>query len=313
MVRLLKSPFPLVFVIGAASLTIRAMLDSEFGHGTLLYVVVPFVLSMALYALTRGSARPGRIWDYLNFLRSATIVFLVTSAFLFEGFLCVLMFMPIFYVMVTIGYLFGWMLDRNRDGGGGGGRLGVVTIPVLVALLATEGLVPATTVPRDRTATYSAVVPGDAAALQRNMAAPIVFPGVRPWFVRLFPLPDRVEAGSLGVGDTHRLHFTYKKWFLTNYQTGEMVVRIAQVAPRHIRTQVLGNTSYLSHYMRIDGTDVRFDPVEGASGAAQTRVTLTVRYRRLLDPAWYFGPMEQLAAEQSARYLVDSIIVRAAS
>jgi hypothetical protein len=42
----------------------------------------------------------------------------------------------------------------------------------------------------------------------------------------------------------------------------------------------------------------------------RTRIALTVKYHRLLDPAWYFGPMQQLAAEQSARYLVDNIIVR---
>jgi hypothetical protein len=78
------------------------------------------------------------------------------------------------------------------------------------------------------------------------------------------------------------------------------------VSPRRIRTEIVRNTAYLSHYMRIDGTEVLFDPLPGG----RTRVSLTVKYHRLLDPAWYFGPMEQLAAEQSARYLVENIIVR---
>jgi hypothetical protein len=39
-------------------------------------------------------------------------------------------------------------------------------------------------------------------------------------------------------------------------------------------------------------------------------VALTVKYHRLLDPYWYFGPLQQLAAEQSARYIIDTIIAR---
>ena len=85
-----------------------------------------------------------------------------------------------------------------------------------------------------------------------------------------------------------------------------MLIRIAEVTPQHIRTEITRNTSYLSHYMKIDGTDVQFTPLDDG----KTRIGLTVKYHRLLDPSWYFGPMQQLAAEQSARYLVQSIIVR---
>ena len=38
-----------------------------------------------------------------------------------------------------------------------------------------------------------------------------------------------------------------------------------------------------------------------------TRVTWTLRYRRGLDPAWYFGPMEQYAARLAAGYLIDTV------
>jgi hypothetical protein len=298
-----KHAIPLLFVIGTAMLIIRALLDSQFGGGTLLYLLVPFGLSVMLYFLTRPSQKQGRGWSYLNHLRLATIIFFATSALLLEGFICVLMFMPIYYGGVTLGYLFGWFFDERIDYRD---TFKVAAIPVFVMMLASEGLLPSTTVPRDRTATYVTVTDQDIAALKRNMAAPINFPQERYWFLKIFPLPDRVVAGSLGVGDMHHLHFTYKKWFFANYSQGQMDVRIAAVEPRHIRTEIVRNTSYLSHYMRIDGTDVRFTPL--ADG--RTRIALTVKYRRLLDPAWYFGPMQQLAAEQSARYLVEAIIVR---
>ena len=58
--------------------------------------------------------------------------------------------------------------------------------------------------------------------------------------------------------------------------------------------------------MLIDGTDIRFEPkLEGG-----TRVSLTVRYDRQLDPAWYFGPMQHHAAKESARLFLSDIIFR---
>jgi hypothetical protein len=301
-----KNPgFALLFIIGAAALTIRTLLDSQFGKGTLLYLLVPFAISISLTLLTRKSSRKGRVWDYLNHLRFATIIFLATSAFLFEGFICVLMFMPIYYGVVTIGYLAAWALtggeEKDRNG------LSAYALPALLLALTSEGLLPSTTVPRDRAATYVTETDQSIESLKSNMAAPIAFPAERYWFLKIFPLPDRVEAGSLGVGDVHRLHFTYKKWFFANYSEGEMLIRIAAVEPQHIRTEITRNSSYLSHYMRIEGTDVRFTPLSDG----RTRVALTVKYQRLLDPSWYFGPMQQAAAEQSARYLVETIVVRA--
>ena len=294
---------PLLVLVGASALVIRLLLDSEFAHGTLLYLVVPFVISIALYAFTSDNSRQGAGWRYLNHLRFATIIFLATSALLFEGFLCVMMFMPIYYAMVSIGYLFVWLRERRSNDGD---VFRVYAIPSLIVLLASEGLVPATTLPREGTATYTAIANQSVGELQANMAAPIVFSEQRPWFLSLFPLPDRIEAGTLGVGDVHHLHFTYKKWFLANFHQGVMDIRIAEVSPSHIRTEITRNTAYLSHYMQVHGTDVRFTPLVGG----RTRVSLTVKYRRLLDPAWYFGPMQQAAAEQSARYLVESIVIR---
>jgi len=299
------SGFYVFFVLGAATLTVRAILDSSFRNSTLLYILVPFVISIALHLGIPVSEGDRPVQRYGRHLLYATIIFLGSSAILFEGFLCVLFFMPIYYLMVTIGFIFSWLADRGNDGG----HAGAYAIPLAVVLLAAEGLAPPTTVPRHNEATWVETLPGSPARLQANMARPIVFDGARPWFLRVFPLPTRAQTGSLQAGDVHRLHFVYKKWFFTNYQEGDMAIRIAEVTPRRIRTEIVRNDSYLSHYMRIEGTEVRFDDV----GGGRTRVSLTVKYERLLDPAWYFGPMERLAARQSARYLIDTIIAREGS
>ena len=61
--------------------------------------------------------------------------------------------------------------------------------------------------------------------------------------------------------------------------------------------------SGMTHYLTWQEARVEWEPV----GAGATRVTWTLRYRRDLDPAWYFGPMERLAAARAADYLIDSV------
>ncbi|MEO7177229.1 MAG: hypothetical protein ABIW83_00145 [Allosphingosinicella sp.] len=291
------------FIMGAATLTARAVLDSSFRNSTLLYLLIPFAISIALHlaipVAEDDEDTPRR--RYGRHMRAATIVMLGSSALLFEGFLCVLFFMPIYYLMITIGFVFSSLADRD-----GGGHAGAYAIPLVVVLLAVEGLTGPTTVTRYNEATYVDTVPGSIADLQANMARPIEFEAKRHWFLWLFPMPTRVQAGTLKAGDVHRLHFIYKRWFFANVQQGDMAIRIAEVSPARIRTEIVQNDSYLSHYMKIDGTEVRFRD----AGGGRTRVSLTVKYHRLLDPSWYFGPMEGFAARQSARYLIDTIIAR---
>ena len=47
----------ILFIIGAAALIIRTLLDSDFGKGTLLYLLVPFSISIVLARFTHRSAR----------------------------------------------------------------------------------------------------------------------------------------------------------------------------------------------------------------------------------------------------------------
>ena len=292
--------FYIFFIIGAATLTARAILDSDFRNSTLLYLLVPFAISIGMHVLIPANDADLLTDRLRRHLRNATIVMLASSAFLFEGFLCVLFFMPIYYVIVLIGFAFASLAEREDT------KNGAYVIPLLVLLLASEGLTQETTVEGYREATYVETLPGTVAELQANMAKPIRFEAERHWFLWLFPMPTRIEAGTLKAGDVHRLHFVYRRWFFTNVQEGDMAIRIAEVSPGRIRTEILQNDSYLSHYMKIDGTEVRFRD----GGGGRTQVSLTVKYHRLLDPAWYFGPMEQLAARQSARYLIDTIIAR---
>ena len=83
-------------LIGVAVLAVRLLIWTDTFHSGLLYIAWPFVLSLALYYFTpttEGTSWKRRFW---NNLRVSMIVMLACSLILMEGYVCVVMFMPIF-------------------------------------------------------------------------------------------------------------------------------------------------------------------------------------------------------------------------
>ncbi len=292
--------------MGACSIGIRILLDSSFGNSALLYVAVPFLVSILIFQFVPSPEGHSNFGRFLYHIKIATIIFLGTSAFLFEGFICVLFFVPIYYVFVTLGYLceeFADWLDRRKSRNT---TLKSSIIPICVAVLAIEGLSPSTTFERQSYIQHEIIVDMDIGTLKSNLAKPIELPKKRQWFLSIFPLPIETEAGSLQDGDIHKLKFIYKKWFFTNIHEGEFHLKIDEVGSQHVKTSVVKNTSYLSKYLKVKGTDIGFEPLENG----QTKISLSISYDRLLDPAWYFAPMQEYAVQQSADYFVNSVFLR---
>ncbi len=292
-------------VTGLAAFAMRLLLDSRFGKTTITYLLFPFLLSLIIYHFVPRSLRQDVVGRYWNQVVAATAVMLASSLILFEGFLCVLMFLPIFYFGVTLGFIYA--VSREKSARRGPTRHGVHLLPLLVLGLSLDGILPFGYDPHRQDATVTEVVTGSIRDLKHNMAKPITFDLPRHWFVSLFPLPERIEAGSLAVGDVHRLYFTYSRWIFTNDKHGSMALRIEEVGADYVRTRVIENTSYLAGYLAIQGTEVRFQAID----ERRTAVALTIHYERLLDPGWYFGPIQRFVVEESARYLIHTIIARA--
>lgn len=292
-----------LYLLGGAFFVMRLLLDSRFAQSAFVYLLVPFAISVALCLLTKPA--PGRsvASRYANHVRDSLIVLLGSSLLLFEGWVCVLFFLPIYYLMVSVGFLYALEVERSQHKRG---RTSVHLVPALVLALSLEGVLPAHDEAREERVTATAVVDATPQQLLANLAQPIVFDRPRHWFLSVFPMPDRIEAGSLAPGDVHRIHFTYARWVFTNDLAGTMELRIEEVGPDRVRTRVIANDAYLSHYLDIEGTEIRLR----ALSPSETEVSLTVSYRRILDPAWYFGGMQRFAVEESARYLIETVVAR---
>jgi len=297
-----------LLIIGFFFLLTRLILDSRFAHSSLLYCLVPYCVAVMIYLFMPQPQGRYRWQRFGRHMFSAMIVMLATSALLFEGFLCVLMFMPIYIFFAVIGFALApkeWP-TRNIPN-----VFRVSVVPLIIAVISLEGVNSSLSLKREHSVTRTHIVALTPTQIHENLAEPIHLDGERSAFLSLFPLPSRVEAGSINTGDVHKAHFKYKRWGMdgVNVKKGETWLKLASVEPLHIQTEVVKDTSYFAHYLTIHGTDIHLTPIN----ADTTEISLTIHYRRELDPAWYFGPLQKTAIKQSGDYLIKHVIARSAS
>jgi len=59
---------------------------------------------------------------------------------------------------------------------------------------------------------------------------------------------------------------------------------------------------FFDRWLTLEDSTFAFDPLPGG----RTRITHTTHYRRLLAPAFYFGPLEEYGVHQMQRYLLGA-------
>ncbi len=295
-----------LFILGVATMITRLVLDSRFATTSFFYCLVPYVIGALLYWLVpqpKGWTKAKRIGRHLL---ATIIVMLASSAILFEGFICVIMAAPIyiFFALLAIS-ISPDRADPDRFKKSDVFRASFV--PLVVIIISVEGLTDTTSFPREEVITRTHILELTPKEIHANLARPVHLDAKRSAFLSIFPLPERVDAPKFAQGETHKAFFTYRRWGFTNVQKGETHLYMKTVKPLLVETVVTQDTSYFSHYLTVHGTKIEMTPQ--ADGT--TQVSLTIRYRRTLDPAWYFGPMQRRAIGESADYLLENIIGKA--
>lgn len=292
-----------LLIVGLASLAIHQLIRYDLDHTALLYLAVPYGVAV-LITLLRPYGQHDKWWQsYVSHSVTALVVFLASSAVLFEGFICVLFFMPIYFFGVTLAFIASWIgvawSERKSS-------TYATAIPLLIAFLSIEGTFDVTTFDRHNMATATATTTIPRQELLQNLATPFELPSSDDWMLSLFPMPHTIEAGSLEVGDIHRVYTRYHRWFVTNTHEGVIELRIDSVTPERITLSFIRDTSFFSSYVTLIGSDIRF--TTDANGL--THISLTVSYDRRLDPTWYFQPVQQYAMRAMASHLIEEVIIR---
>jgi hypothetical protein len=86
-------------------------------------------------------------------------------------------------------------------------------------------------------------------------------------------------------------------------RTGDLILELEEARAGLVRWRAVSDSSHVTHFLAWREVIVQWEPVD----ASTTKVTWTLRYRRGLDPSWYFGPMERYAARLAAGYLIDAV------
>jgi len=292
-----------MLILGAVTLLTRLVLDSRFATTSLFYCLVPYIIGVILYVFVpqpKGWSKVKRIGRHLL---ATIIVMLASSAIIFEGFLCVLFAAPIYILFALLAFA----VMPNREYPERFKKADVFKVsfvPLAVMVISVEGLTDTTSFPREEVITRTHILNLTPEQIHANLAQPVHLEEGRSKFLSIFPLPDRIDAPDFAQGQTHTAYFTYQRWGFTNVHRGETQLHIKTVEPLLVETEITKNTSYFSNYLTIHGTQIKMIPQ--ADGA--TAVSLTIRYRRDLDPAWYFGPLQRRAIGESADYLLVNVI-----
>lgn len=299
-----KTTIFLLFLAAIGSLGVRLLKDYNFHNSALLYVAAPFLIAVILAVFT-SRQEPKKNWwtGYWNVARGSLIVMLGSSVLLFEGFLCVVMFMPIYFGVMTVGFIYDLIWRKVQ--GKSKGSVAVHILPVLVLLSAFEGTHEDLSFERHNTVSYETVVSFNIETIKERMSRPINLQKERHWFLKMFPMPYEVDAGNLEEGAVHKIYYRYKKWFFTNIHEGYTELKIAEVGEEYIRTEILHDSSYMSNYIKFIGTHVELEQLSDI----QTRVRLNIKFDRKLDPSWYFEPLERYGVKKMAEFLITEIII----
>lgn len=294
----------LIFMlIGVTSILIRLIYSYEFETSALLYVGIPFFVAIALLSILKKPQSDTLGSYYIYASKWSLIVMLGTSVILFEGFVCVVFFMPIYFFILFLMYLFQIMVYRMHEKKKN--TFHVHILPILIVVGSLEGVVPKFDFDRDYSVSREIVIDAPVEAIQAQLKKPMELNVDRNWLLSLFPMPTDIKAGSLSSGDVHNINFVYHRWFVTNTHSGAMSLELTEVSEDYIKTTFLKDTSYISNYMDLKGTEIRFEK----QNSEQTKITLTIHYTRFLDPVWYFGPLQEYAIGKTAEFLLSELFV----
>lgn len=272
----------IAFTLGA--FLYRYLRHEQLGHSAAMFLGIPAILAIVLALTPKAKTVTGGI------LKGITLALLIIAPLLGEGYLCILIASPLFYIVgIIIGLIVDWTQRRR------GATLSCIALVMLPMCL--EGVTPELTWNREQVVEVTRVVPASSAAIENSLSRPPDLQIPLPRYLRIgFPGPLAVSGGGLAVGSTRKIHFAGAE----GDPPGDLVLRVGVREPGLVRFDAVSDSSKLTQWIRWDCSEVRWSAID----ASHTQVTWRIRFERQLDPAWYFIPWERAAVREAAEYLI---------
>jgi hypothetical protein len=272
----------MILAIAVACLAYRILVTKQLEQTALLFVGIPTILAVIVAFTPRAKTTTGGIF------KATTIGLLLSAPLLGEGFICILMASPIFFLVAGI-----IALVRKTE---------KVTLSCVVFVafipMSLEGVRPGLSFNREETVTVIRIVNASSSEVESALRRAPRTDLPLPFYLRLgFPRPTQAQGGGLQPGDLRSIHFAGGEG-----HPGDLVMRVDEAGPGHVRFVAIADKSKVAHWLRWDSAEVNWKAVD----ATHTQVSWTLHFRRLLDPAWYFRPFERYAVGLAADYLIQA-------
>src|SRR6267142_2019746 len=271
----------------AAGIVYRVLVWRHLEQTSLLFMGIPAFLAVALASGRKTKTVTGGI------MRATAIGLLLSGPLLGEGFICIVMAAPIFFlVAAAVGLLVDWCNRKNRS----------AILPCLVLLglgpMTLEGTHPRLSLNREETVTVTRSIAASPEEVAAALAQSPRLDQPIPFFGRLgFPRPTESHGEGLQPGALRTTHFAGGEG-----HPGDLVMEVAESRPGHALFRVVSDHSKIAHWMDWKSSEVDWRSAD----PWHTQVTWTIRFHRSLDPAWYFRPWERFAVSLSADYLIQT-------
>ena len=264
----------------------RVLIDKHLGHSAAMFLGIPAVLAILLALTPKAQTATGGI------LKGITLALLIVAPLLGEGYLCILIASPLFYI---VGILVGLVVDWHREK-----RNVTLTCIALVLLpMCLEGAVPQLTVNRNQTVEVTRIVAASTDEVEKSLSLSPRIVTTLPGYLRIgFPRPLEAHGEGLSIGASRTIHFAGAE----GDPPGDLIMRVTERSSGHLLFQTLSDSSKLTQWIKWDSSEVDWKPID----ATHTAVTWKLHFERQLDPAWYFVPWERAAVHEAARYLIEA-------
>ena len=274
----------LTLAVAIGSVLYRIFTRERLGHSAALFIGIPATLAILLALTPRAKTATGGI------VRGITFALLIIAPLLGEGYLCILIAAPLFYLVgILIGAIVDWS-QRKRS-------TTVTCLAVFLLPMCLEGITPQLSFNRAQTVEAQAIVNASAAAVAEALAQSPDLQTSLPKPLRVgFPRPISACGTGLALGDLRTIHFTGAE----GDPPGDLVMRIVESRPGYIRFETISDSTKLTQWIRWTSSEVTLRPLD----STHTAVTWRIHFDRELDPTWYFTPWERMAVKQAAAYLI---------
>lgn len=217
-----------------AGIIYRVLVLHHLEQTSLLFMGIPAFLAVGLAAGKKTKTATGGI------MRATAIGLLLSGPLLGEGFICILMAAPIFFlVAAAIGLFVDWCNRKNRS----------AIVPCLVLLglspMTLEGTHPRLSLNREESVTVVRTVQASPEEVAAALAHSPRIDQPVPSFLRLgFPRPTESHGEGLQPGALRTTHFAGGEG-----HPGDLVVEVAESREGHVLFRVVSDHSKIAHWM----------------------------------------------------------------